>query len=117
MDRWVFHPDTDLHLRLEATMKINNITAIVALAVLAAVTAIALLDEGVAGMATPFRESFWTWQYFADLVIALGVVMVWMWHDCKSRGKSALPWIGATFFIGSFSPLIYLLLRNNSNTA
>ena len=83
-------------------MKINNITAIVALAVLAAVTAVALLDEGVAGMATPFRESFWTWQYFADLVIALGVVMVWMWHDCKSRGKSALPWMVLLLLSGHF---------------
>ena len=92
-------------------MYVNKPVIIAAIAALAMVTAIAFLREGLAGMFTPFRESFWTWQYFIDLVIALGLVIIWMWQDCKSRGKSALPWIIATFLSGSFAPLIYLLIR------
>ena len=94
-------------------MQINKSLIIAAIAVLVVVSTLAVVREGLPAMATPFRASFWTWQYFVDLVIALGIVMIWIWHDCKRRGKSALMWIGATFITGSFAPLLYLLLRHN----
>ena len=78
-----------------------------AFAVLLAVTLIALFREGFAGMKTPFVASFWTWQYFIDLVIALGLVMIWIWRDCRSRGRNPLPWIIVTCMLGSLIPVSY----------
>jgi len=94
-------------------MQLNKNLVLAAIAVLAVVTIIAVLREGFVGMLTPFKASFWTWQYFIDLVIALGLVMIWIWRDCKNRGKTPLPWIAATLFTGSLAPLLYLYLRNN----
>lgn len=94
-------------------MTVTKPLALAALVVLLVITAIAISREGMVGMLTPFNASFWTWQFFIDLVIALGLVMIWMWRDCVARGKSPLPWIGATLLTGSVAPLVYLLLRNN----
>jgi hypothetical protein len=52
-------------------------------------------------------------QVLADLVIALTLVMVWMWHDAKASGRSAWPWLALTLAAWSFGPLIYLLTRRN----
>lgn len=95
-------------------MQIDKRILYIALAGLLAVTATALWREGFAGMKTPFSASFWTWQYFIDLVIALGIFMIWMWGDCRSRGKNPAPWIVATCLLGSLSPLVYLILRQSA---
>lgn len=58
--------------------------------------------------AHPF-QSFTRGQVFADLVIALVPVMVWMWHDAKATGRNVWPWVVATLASGSFGPLVYLL--------
>jgi uncharacterized membrane protein YfcA len=48
-------------------------------------------------------------QIFADLVIALSLVMVWMWRDAKNTGRNVWPWIIATLVAGSFGPLLYFI--------
>ena len=50
----------------------------------------------------------------ADLVIALMLVMVWMWRDAKATGRAIWPWIVATLILGSFGPLVYLLTRKST---
>lgn len=95
-------------------MHIPKTIIVIAAFVLFTVTAIALYHEGLIGMITPFKASLWTWQYFTDLVIALGIFMFWMWRDCRSRGKSPAPWIIATCLTGSFAPLAYLYIRHRS---
>ncbi len=48
-------------------------------------------------------------QVFADLLISLSLVMVWMWRDAKATGRKVWPWVVLTLAAGSFGPLIYLL--------
>ncbi len=50
----------------------------------------------------------------ADLVIALVLVLVWMWRDAKAIRRNPWPWIVATLTTGSFGPLIYWLTRPTS---
>ena len=52
-------------------------------------------------------------QVFAELLISLSLVMVWMWHDAKTTGRNVWPWIALTLAAGSFGPLIYLLTTKN----
>lgn len=52
-----------------------------------------------------------TLQVFADLGIALGLVMVWMWQDARQQGISPLPFVALTLGLGSVGPLLYLIRR------
>lgn len=74
-------------------------------------TAIALWQHGYWGILAPHFQSFGGGQVLTDLVIALTLVMVWMWRDAKATGRTVWPWIVATLALGSFGPLVYLLTR------
>ena len=50
-------------------------------------------------------------QVFTDLVIALLLACVWMVYDARERGLSAWPFIAITLVLGSFGPLLYLVVR------
>jgi hypothetical protein len=52
-------------------------------------------------------------QVFADLLISLSLVMVWMWRDARATDRIVWPWIALTLAAGSFGPLIYLLTRKS----
>jgi hypothetical protein len=84
---------------------------VIVLILFGALSAVALWQRGFWGIVAPHFQSFGAGQVFADLVIALTLVMVWMWHDAKATGRNAWPWIVATLVVGSFSPLVYLLTR------
>jgi hypothetical protein len=87
-------------------------TLIIATLVLfGALSAAALSQHGYFGIfALPFQTLAGT-QVLVDLVIALTLVMVWMWRDAKATGRNAWPWLIATLALGSFGPLVYLLTR------
>jgi hypothetical protein len=87
---------------------------IVTLAVFGTLSAVALWQHGYLGL---FEQAFASWagvQVLADLVIALTLVMVWIWRDARASGRKAWPWIVATLALGSFGPLGYLLTRKES---
>jgi hypothetical protein len=65
--------------------------------------------EGLAGIFAAIAHSYGAIQIFADLVIALTLVMVWMWRDAKSSGRNIWPWIVITLAAGSFGPLLYFI--------
>ena len=48
---------------------------------------------------------------FADLVIALTMVVVWMGRDAAQRGVNAVPYLILTLAFGSIGPLLYLIGR------
>ena len=84
---------------------------IVTLVLFGALTAAALWQHGYWGILAPHFQTFGGGQVLTDLVIALTLVMVWMWQDAKATGRNIWPWLAVTLVLGSFGPLIYLLTR------
>ena len=76
-----------------------------------ALTAVALFQHGYWGIIAPHFQSSGGAQVFVDLVIALGLFLVWMWRDAKAAGRNPWPWLVLTLVAGSIGPLIYLLGR------
>lgn len=86
----------------------------ITLVLFGALTAAALWRHGYWGIFAPHFQTLAGGQVLTDLVIALTLVMVWMWNDAKSTGRNAWPWMIATLALGSFGPLIYLLTRKTA---
>ena len=89
----------------------QRILLIITLILFGALTVAALWQHGYWGIIVPHFQSFGGGQVFADLVIALTLAIIWIWHDAKAIGRNAWPWIIATLALGSFGPLVYLLTR------
>jgi hypothetical protein len=70
-----------------------------------------LFDVGYAGIFRAALGSSGGIQVLCDLCISLSLVCVWMVQDARQRGRSAWPFVVATLLLGSFGPLLYLLLR------
>ena len=86
---------------------------IVTLVLFGALTAAALWFDGVIGIFASIVSSWGSAQIYVDLVIAVVIINVWIWRDAKTNGKNPWPWIIASFIVGSFSPLVYLLVRRS----
>jgi hypothetical protein len=78
-------------------------------------TGLALYHHGYWGIVKPHFEAFGPAQVLFDLVIALAIVLVWMWHDAKARGRMFWPWLLMTLAAGCFGPLLYLLTQPNTS--
>ena len=74
-------------------------------------TAYALYHYGVVGVFELMTANAVTVMAFADLVIALSLVVLWMWQDARERGASATPYVVLTLAFGSVGPLLYLIRR------
>lgn len=70
-----------------------------------------LFDVGYLGVLRSHLLNSGSLQVAGDLLIALGLVCVWMVRDARQRGRNPWPFVVATLFLGSFGPLLYLLLR------
>ena len=78
--------------------------------VLGAVTAYALVTEGIGGLFHHLAQPGpWGLQVVTDLVVALVIGLVWMWRDARTRGISPVPYVVLTLATGSFGLLVYLL--------
>ena len=74
-------------------------------------SAVALWQVGYWGLVEPHFKTYGAGQVLADLVIAISLAMVWIWHDAKATGRNAWPWIALSLVAGSFGPLLYLLTQ------
>lgn len=83
----------------------------------AALTALAVAQHGATGILTYQLANTAGLQVLADLAIALGLFLVWMWQDAKAKGINQWPWLVITLLIGSFGPLLYLLYRQTRRGA
>jgi hypothetical protein len=82
----------------------------------AALTAYAIAHYVFVGIFEQAVANAASLQLFADLAIALSLVMVWMWQDARQRGISPLPYMLLTCALGSFGPLLYLIRRFGQET-
>jgi hypothetical protein len=84
---------------------------VVSLILFGALTTAALWQHGYWGILAPHFQTFGGAQVFVDLVIALSLVLAWLWRDARATGRNPWPWVFATLALGSFGPLVYLLTR------
>jgi hypothetical protein len=76
-----------------------------------AFSAYALWEYGLVGLYQAVFANAVTTLLFTDLVIALGLVTLWMWQDARDRGVSPVPYVALTLGFGSVGPLLYLFRR------
>lgn len=77
------------------------------------ITAYAMVKVGYLGIFESLLAGPGAWQVFADLVVALSLVLVWMFKDAREKGRNVWPYVVATLFLGSFGPLAYLLFASS----
>lgn len=94
----------------------QRIVLVLTLVAFAALTALALWHHGYWGIFEPLFKSFGAAQVLADLVIALGLFLVWMWRDARATGRNPWPWLALTLVAGSIGALLYLLSRQPSGS-
>ena len=87
------------------------------LAAFSVLTALALWHHGFWGILQPHFQSWGAAQVLADLVIALVLVLTWLWRDARDHGRNPWPWVALTLVAGSFGPLIYLAWSGRSSLA
>ncbi len=76
-----------------------------------ALTAYAVYQYGYLGFFELVTANVATAAAFADLLIALSLITVWMVRDARARGVSPLPYVLLTLALGSAGPLAYLIHR------
>ena len=69
-----------------------------------------LAQTGLVGFYEQLLGSPAGMQVFADLAIALVLVLAWMWRDARANGRRFWPYAVLTLALGSIGPLLYLLL-------
>ena len=89
-------------------MRYQRVIAISLLVPFAVLSAYAVYKVGYLGIPLYHIHSPAGWQVFADLVIALVLVLMFIVQDAKANGRAAWPWVVGTLVLGSVSPLLYL---------
>ncbi len=92
-------------------MNAKQIGLSVLLADFLALVAYAVYQYGYIGVFELMLANVATMAAFADLVIALSLIIAWMVRDARARGVSAMPYVLLTLALGSVGPLAYLIRR------
>ena len=77
-------------------------------------TAIAVFQHGYQGIFVQQFQNFAGIQVLVDLVIALGLFLIWMWKDARSEGRNPWPWLLLALATGSIGALVYLLVYKSN---
>ena len=89
-------------------MPSRRILAIALLVPFALLSVYAVAQVGYIGIFDYHRHSPAGWQVFADLVVALILVLIWLIPEALRSGRNPWPWVVMTLFLGSIGPLLYL---------
>jgi hypothetical protein len=81
------------------------------LAVFSAYSLVAMMQVGYLGIWLAGLSGWGEGQVLMDLVVACGLIMVWMVADAKKHGLNPWPFVLVTVTAGSFGPLLYLVWR------
>ncbi len=73
-------------------------------------TGFAVVEHGYLGIFAQQFQSIGGVQVLVDLVIALSLILFWMWRDAREAGRNPWPWVVLTLTTGSIGVLIYLLV-------
>ena len=87
---------------------------VVVLVLFGSFTAAALAVDGIVGIVHAVTFNLVSIQIVVDLVLAVGLIDIWVHRDARSRGRNPWPWLVASLATGMFSPLIYLLVRSRA---
>jgi MFS superfamily sulfate permease-like transporter len=82
-----------------------------------ALTAYTVYQHGYLGFFAALTANVATVTASVDLVIALSLVMAWMWRDASEREVAVFPYLLLTALLGSIGPLLYLIRRAGSEPA
>ncbi len=83
----------------------------VVLVAFSAFSTVVVMAEGYWGFLTLAANEPWGLQVFLDLTLAMGMLWLFLWGDAREQGISPWPYLIATPFVGSMSPLVYLIHR------
>ncbi|MBM4266218.1 MAG: DUF2834 domain-containing protein [Deltaproteobacteria bacterium] len=97
-------------------MSWKKIAIAVVLADFVALSLYAVSQVGYLGIFESMLTNMGTIQIGADLIIALGLVLLWMVRDAREHGLSPMPYVVLTLLLGSIGPLVYLLRRPEEST-
>jgi len=92
----------------------RQILLVVLLVGFGAFTAEAIYAHGIAGFVSSALSSLAGIQVSLDLVIALSLVLGWMYDDARERDAAFWPFAAVTLVLGSLGPLAYLLVRERA---
>lgn len=97
---------------MSQTLPCSRMLAIGLLLPFLILTVYTVQQVGYVGIFDYQRHSPAGWQVFADLVIALLLVLMWLIPNAKKNGRNPWPWVTLTLFLGSIGPLMYLAFGN-----
>jgi hypothetical protein len=89
----------------------SRLLLILVLAVFGVYSAYVVYDVGYVGILNSHLSNAGGIQVLCDLTISLTLVCIWVVRDARAQGRNPWPFVVATLFLGSFGPLLYLLLR------
>lgn len=96
-------------------MENRRTLAIVLLVPFTLLTLYAVMHSGYDGIIAHALDGPAGWQIFADLVVALVLVLVWLLADARRTGRNPWPWVIVTLLLGSFGPLLYLAVGGTTS--
>ena len=98
-------------------MELRRLVPLFVLADFSALTAYAVAQHGFVGVFALAFANTATITLAVDLVIALSLVVGWMWRDARDRGVTPIPYLLLTMVLGSVGPLLYLVRRPSDRAA
>jgi len=95
-------------------MPTRRLFALVLLVPFVALTVYSVAQVGYIGLFEYHLHSPAGWQVFTDLVLALLIVMLWLFPEARRNGRNPWPWFIGTLFLGSIAPLLYLVVAGDN---
>lgn len=74
-----------------------------------------LRNDGFFSVFPPFKQDY-AWQIFSDLAVSISLVLFFIFRELRIKKQSLNMFyilVVATILVGSFAPLIYLLINKN----